>query len=198
VQVRNCFEPLRVVLNAHGYGFETGPVDEPTLRRVSVDLALPRDFAALYAHGGPADDSSVPWVVEDISLFSFAELPAGQEGYRWTGSQRTPDPAWPTSFVVVASVLGDPFVVDTSATELPVLFARHGAATWSFITIASSMTSFFGGLAEFERVLIGDFDLEVWGDESGLLPAFLDAVERRLRDVWSDEQTSRFIGLLRE
>jgi hypothetical protein len=54
-------------------------------------------------------------------------------------------------WVVVASVFGDPFFLDTSADEGRVLFARHGAGGWSPVEFASSMQSFIGGLVEFER-----------------------------------------------
>ena len=88
MQARDCFQALRDVINGHGHEFETGPVDERTLCSVSEELALPRELGALYAHNGPAEDSSVAWVVEDMSLFSFGELPAAQEGYRWTERSR--------------------------------------------------------------------------------------------------------------
>lgn len=48
--------------------------------------------------------SLVPWVVDDLLLFAFSELPAAQDGYRWTGPEKTPDPLWPDAFVVIASV----------------------------------------------------------------------------------------------
>jgi hypothetical protein len=189
------FGELEAVVSAHGHQFDTRPLDALTLRSVSDDLVLPSGFSSLYADRGPAERSSIPWVIEEMLIFSFGELPAAQAGYRWVGPERTPSPSWPPTWVVVASVFGDPFFIDTSRDGCPVLFARHGAGSWSPTEIASSMELFIVSLVQFESVLLDGFDLDVWNDD-GLLPEFVGEVERKLADVLTAEQASGFAGLL--
>lgn len=83
-----------------------------------------------------------PVGVEEMLIFSFAELPEAQVGYCWVGVDRTPSHSWPATWIVVASVFGDPFFVDTSRGGCPLLLARHGAGSWSPGAVASSMESF--------------------------------------------------------
>jgi hypothetical protein len=191
----DVFESLRAAVEANGHTFQTVRADAATLAGVSAELALPPRLSALYAESGPAERSSIPWVVEDMSFFSVRELVSAQEGYRWIGAEREPSPLWSADWVVVASVYGDPFFVHTTRESCPVLFARHGAGTWSPTEIASSMESFVAALVEFEQVLLGDFRLEVWNDD-GLIPAFVQDVEQRVGTVLTTDQTARFIGIL--
>lgn len=190
-----AFERLKAVAASHGHTFDTGPVDRLILDRVSQELALPSGFSTLYAAHSPVRRSSIPWVIEDLLIFSFEELPEAQAGYRWTGADRTPSPSWTATWVVVASLFGDPFFVDTSRQGCPVLFARHGAGSWSSYEVASSMELFIESLVVFETVLLDDFDSDVWEDE-GLLTAFVDEVERKLADVLTPVQASAFAALL--
>ena len=192
---RGGIEELQSLVRSHGFEFETHPVEEPILRSISDELALPQSFSSLYTDHGPTENTTIPWVVEEISIFSFGELPAAQDGYRWIGPGRTPSPSWPGNWVVVASVFDDPFFIDTSIDACPVFFARHGAGTWDPTEIASSMQSFIQGLACFESVLLDGFDLDVW-DGDGLRPDFVGEVKRRLADMLTAEQASAFVALL--
>lgn len=190
-----AFARLKAVVNGYGHAFETCALDSQTARTVSGELALPQSFVSLYEAHGPAERSSIPWVVEDLLVFAFSELPAAQAGYRWVGADRAPAPSWERNWVVVASVFGDPFLIDTSTESCSVLFARHGAGSWSPTEVASSMEAFLEALAVFEEVLLRRFDLDVWGDD-GLLPKFVQDVERELLGILGTDQASRFAGLL--
>jgi hypothetical protein len=189
------FERLQALLVANGDAFQTVAADALTLAAVRAELALPPGLLALYAASGPAEDSSIPWVVDDVVIFSASELVEAQAGYAWHGVTREPSPVWSADWVVVASCSGDPFFVQTTREPCPVLFARHGAGTWSPIQIASSMESFVAALVEFERVLLADFASEVFNDD-GLIPAFVEEVERRVGSVLTPEQTARFVEIL--
>jgi hypothetical protein len=189
------FERLQALLVANGHAFPTAAAEAPTLATVTAELPLPPDLLALYADSGPAEGNSIPWVVERLSVFSITELVEAQAGYRWEGITREPSPVWWADWVVVASASGDPFFLDTTREPCPVLFARHGAGTWSPIEIASSMESFVAALVEFEQVLLSDFGREVF-DDNGLLPAFVLEVDRRVGSVLTADQTARFIELL--
>jgi hypothetical protein len=189
------FERLRSVVVTHGHPFEIGPVDDATLRQVAGELALPTEFASLYAVHGPVPSSNIPWVVEDAFVFAYDELVSAQAGYRWIGDGPTRSPEWPEAWVVVAAASGDPFLVDVTKEGCPVSFARHGAGSWTPIEVASSMVTFLEALARFEEILLGDFDLDVF-DDDGLLPQFVQAVERELGGVLSSDQAARFAELL--
>lgn len=188
------FEALKAIVNLNSGVLETEPVDAATLGRVSERLHLPASFQLLYADAGPVPGSSIPWVVEEMLLFSFSELPDAQVGYS-VATDHAPSAAWSHTWVVVGTALGDPFFIDVSRENCPVLFARHGAGSWSPTEVASSMAAFIESLAHFERVLLGDFNRQVW-DEDGLLPAFAREVERGLAEVLTPEQASAFVALL--
>jgi len=189
------FAGLKAVLNGHGHVFETCALDTQVAQAVSGELALPRSFVSLYQANGPVERSSIPWVVEDLLVFAFSELPAAQAGYRWIGVDRATSTSWQSNWVVVASVFGDPFLIDTSAERCPVLFARHDDGAWSPTEVAVSMEAFLEALAAFEQVLLGRFALDVWGDD-GLLPQFVEDVERELAGILGANHASRFAGLL--
>jgi hypothetical protein len=191
----NAFERLKSVVVSHGHTFETGPVDRGVLERVSSELSLPPGFVSLYVDHGPVPRSSIPWVVEDLLVVSFEELPEAQDGYGRAGDGRTPSPSWQTGWVVVASVFGDPFFIDTSRDGCPVLFARHGAGIWSPVEVASSMEAFINSLVGFEIVLLDGFDLEVW-DDNGLLPQFVGQIEQELAGILTSEQAAAFAAIL--
>jgi hypothetical protein len=57
------------------------------------------------------------------------------------------------------------------------------------------MESFIAALVEFDRVLLADFELEVFNDD-GLIPEFVRAVEHQVGTVLTTDQTARFVGIL--
>ncbi len=176
------FGVLQRVLNSRGVPFQTERAPEAHLADAVAELRLPSRVVDLYREYGPAPNSSIPWVVEDLRLFSVTELAAAQEGYAWVQPARTPSSVWPPHRVVIASMFGDPFVANTSEAAVPVELARHGAGTWAPQQVAPSVDAFVLALASLESVLLGDFDRDVW-DEQGLRPAFILAVERRLAEM---------------
>lgn len=188
-------EELQAVLRSHGLEFETVPAAKELLRAVADDLDSPDWFLSFYAELGPAENSTIPWVVERLSVETLAQLPEAQMGYRWIGADKAPSPIWPANWIVVASVFGDPFFVDTTIESGPVFFARHGAGEWQRSEVASSMEAFMRCLARFETVLVGAFDLDVW-DDDGLRADFVTAVRQGLADVLDAHQIDAFAALL--
>jgi len=150
------FEVLQQVLASHGVGFSLALTSSTTVAQVSQELRLPPDFVDAYLPSGPASGSYVPWVVEQLMVCSFAELPGAQEGYAWSGPERSRLPGWAPSWVVVASIFGDPFFVDLEKDGLPVLFARHGAGEWRPRRVAPNMAAFLEVLSGLESVLFVD------------------------------------------
>lgn len=189
-------QELQEVVRAFGANFETMQTSDRTKRKVLKKLGVPDWFASFYEQNGPAAETEMEWVVEALELWSFGELPAAQRGYRWVGLTRiTQDPAWNPSWVVVASISGDPIFVDTATEPGPVFFAYHGEGSWEPQLTAPSMEVFVQSLARFFDVLYGVFDLEVTDDAFELLPEFLEQAEKRLVEVLSVEQARTFLKM---
>ncbi|MFI6673346.1 hypothetical protein [Kribbella sp. NPDC050470] len=141
-------------------------------------------------------NSSIPWLVEELFLFSIRELDTAQDGYRWTGPQRRRLPTWPSNWVVIAAIFGDPFIADVDEPAVPIYFARHGAGYWRADRVAPTAATFLKVLARFESVLLGAFDSDVW-DEDGLLrPGFLRAVEDAVTELLPPADSASFMTAL--
>ena len=85
-----------------------------------------------------------------LELFGAGDLVRGQDGYSFNPVAKQVIADWPASYVVIASMGADPFVLDLSATErgdAPVLFASHGEGTWEFSEISGSFLRFLRRLA---------------------------------------------------
>ena len=189
------FDPLRAELQSHGFQLLTASVDRDVVARVAATLGLPPSMADTYAQGGPSPESSIPWVVEDLTLYSITELVAAQEGYRWTGPTQRELPDWPANWVVVGSIFADPFFVDVADDEAPVYFARHGAGRWDAHRVAPSLSDFIAALTSFEAVLLGEFHDDVW-DDAGLRKDFLRAIEVRLAPKLASTDLQAFVSTL--
>lgn len=189
------FKALQRVLASHGVGFSLVPTPPTTVTQVSQELRLPPDFVDAYLPSGPASGSYAPWIVEQLIVYSFGELPGAQEGYAWSGPERSRLTGWAPNWVVVASVFGDPFFVDLEDEGLPVLFARHGAGEWKPRRVASNMTAFVEALSGLESVLLGDFRGDVF-DADGLREDFARAVRSRLAATSNETDVANFMGTL--
>lgn len=192
-----AFERLAATVTAHGHPFDTADTAPRVWKAAAAELELSPEFTALYTPG-PAARTTIPWIVEDLMVFSLGELAGAQAGYRWGGPQgvETRQEDWPANWVVIASASADPFIADTSKAGCPVLFARHGDGAWSPVEVASSMQDFLECLAVFEEVLLGRFDQEIWDGDDGLLRDFLEAVEQGLASVLTGPQAAAFVALL--
>ncbi|QLQ17015.1 MAG: SMI1/KNR4 family protein [Micropruina sp.] len=190
-----ALQRLSETLAAHGRVLDVVATPATTAARVRAELGLPEEFTGTYAAAGPADGSSVPWVVEELFLFSLAELPNAQDGYRWSGPDRERLTDWPSSWVVVASVFADPFLVDTREPGFPVRFARHGAGEWRTTLVSPTLAAFYDALAVLESSLLGDFGGDAF-DVAGLRPEFTERVSAALHDVLDPEQAAAFVQTL--
>ncbi|MEI8411515.1 MULTISPECIES: hypothetical protein [unclassified Kribbella] len=177
-----AFDALRSVVTSCGLEFELEQVDPNDTTEPTRDMGLPRDFTAAYAAAGQAPNSSIPWVVEELFIFSVVDLAAAQDGYRWSGPERRQLPGWSGDWVVIAAVFGDPFFVDISQSGFPVYFARHGAGEWKPHRVAQTMAAFISALASFEAVLLREFSGDVW-DDGGLRSDF----HRRLAEAMAEK-----------
>lgn len=192
------FDELRTLMVAHGRDFATAPVDASSVPEVTSALGLPEAFPELYRDTGPVAYGSVPWVAEPLHIYSFDELVTRQDGYRWFGGSRTPEPEWRPEWIVVADASADPFMADISQENLPVLFARHGAGTWMPVEVASSMPAFLDAVIAYERVLLERFAGEPFDADSEYVPGFLEAVGERLGQVLDPAQAAALLNALVE
>ena len=189
------FTKLRDVVQSFGFPFETCGVASCSVGEVVEQLHLPPEFLDYYVAAGPAAETVVPWVVEELHLASFDELLRMQIGYRWADLNGTAIPSWPTPLVVFGSVFDDPIMVDGSPTSSAVFFARHGEGGWNPTEIASSLAEVVSALTNFEQVLLGKYDLEVW-DDNGLLDDFVNDVRDSLRQTLTVEQAAAFVEMM--
>ncbi|MFC5263538.1 hypothetical protein ACFPJ1_15600 [Kribbella qitaiheensis] len=189
------FDALQQVLNSHAVPFRTERIPAVSVADVVSELNLPAVLELLYTQGGPVPSSSVPWVVEELFLFSIRELDTAQDGYRWTGPQRRRLPTWPSNWVVIAAIVGDPFIADVDGPAVPIYFAPHGAGAWRADRVAPTVTTFLEALTRFESVLLGDFDRDVW-DEDGLRPDFLRTVKGALTELLPPAGMASFVRTL--
>lgn len=158
---------------------------------------LPSWLLSFYSDQGLLKSVRIPWTIGKLELYGLTDLPKAQIGYRWEGNPPVKSPEWSETWLVVASISGDPFLVDLASKTNCVFFARHGNTVWEPRVFSSSLETFVGSLIAFGEVLLNDFDRDVWED-SGLVPAFLLAVEERLSvGLSTGEDVERFMSLLR-
>jgi len=122
------------------------PALEADLAAIQVRWRLPstyiqflRDFSPLRVHIVSRR------YFQGLDLYGAAELPAAQYGYSLNPLTGEVVDSWPSTFVVIASHAGDPFVLDLSrdrTDDAPVLSARHGQGTWDFVQDASAFLTF--------------------------------------------------------
>jgi hypothetical protein len=85
-----------------------------------------------------------------LELYGAGDLVRGQDGYSFNPVENRVIADWPASYVVIASMGADPFVLDLTATEkgdAPVLSASHGEGTWEFREVSGSFLTFLRRLA---------------------------------------------------
>lgn len=189
------FARLAEVIQSNGFSFDLCAPDLMLTREVAEQLSLPQEFIAYYESAGPATKTTVPWVVEELQLASFEELPSMQVGYRGGEIGAPQSSLWPAHLVVVGSIFDDPINVDLSSVSCAVSYARHGEGAWAQKQLASSLGTFLDALGDFEQVLLGDYGLDVW-DDRGLRGDFIDDVSRSLVRTLTPGQVTNFVDLM--
>lgn len=173
------FAALRDVVHAHGVPFATEAAGHAAVAVID-SMRLPSALSDLYLRHGPVAGSSLPWLIEDLRLYSMLELPDALEGYGWSGPARTPLPSWPSTWVVIASLSADPFLVDVQESGSPVYFARHGAGSWTPQRVAPTPAAFLAALVRFYGLFLGDLARDVWNEDGDPRPHVLPEVRRVL------------------
>ncbi|MBL8022238.1 MAG: hypothetical protein JNM27_21360 [Leptospirales bacterium] len=106
--------------------------------------------------------NSVSLGYSEIILFKSTELAQRQVGYRSHGLTGESllgenDGDWLAEWFVIGydSLCGDPFLVDTSDSKLPVLNAMHGEGSWNPDIVSTTFDGFSEALLVLEKLAKG-------------------------------------------
>ncbi len=168
---------------------------ELAFERSSLPGGLPisPDLVEWFAAGGPSGE--LPWVAGSIEVLGSAAIVDGQVGYRVNGLSGHVIGGWPGSWLVLAHLDGDPFVVDTALSGSPVRLARHGAWHWEPKPFAETLAA-FGRFLGIWVVLMSEFDGSLFDDDFELRPEFLSEAINRSEPVLGAEGVHTLLGFL--
>ena len=108
------------------------PADAEDLATITARWRLPADYLEFLEKGSPLAAQLKLKGYGAIELYGAHNLIKGQDGYSYNPVERQMIEDWPDSLVVIAQRWGDPFCLDLSKDEPPVLFAFHGEGLWQF------------------------------------------------------------------
>ncbi len=119
---------------------------------------VPSEYVAL-REGLGFDEVSLG--VGGVKLLAIAEIPRAQIGYSVSpggkslcdGSSGSWNPAW--IVIGIETCCGDPIILNTSDTMLPVMTAMHGEGSWQPYSIAKSIRAFTASVREVKRIEAG-------------------------------------------
>ena len=108
------------------------PAKAEDLAKITARWPLPADYLEFLEKGSPLAAQLKLKGYGAIELYGAHNLIKGQDGYSYNPVERQRIEDWPDSLVVIAQRWGDPFCLDLSKDEPPVLFAFHGEGLWQF------------------------------------------------------------------
>jgi len=179
-------------LQAQGKHDWQGPFPlPPVLARFYAQVGpLGREINPKVGHAGITLPGLEVWVPPLQRLWSY------QAGYRWNGVDGEPIKDWPASWLVVADLGADPFILDMD--DGRVLFARHGCGSWDADTFVDDLPTLMAVLAAAGTVYLdaGD-DLYNDDDDGGIRAEHLEAAVQAVAQVLGDRlQAESFIETL--
>lgn len=83
-----------------------------------------------------------------ITLYGANDLISCQDGYSYNPVEKKPIEDWDKNLVVIADTEADPFCIDISQENSPVLYAMHGMDEWDFDDYSDSLEEFLELLLE--------------------------------------------------
>lgn len=108
------------------------PAEAEDLAKITARWPLPADYLEFLEKGSPLAAQLKIKGYGAITLYGVHNLIEGQDGYSYNPVEKQRIEDWPDSLVVIAQRWGDPFCLDLSKDEPPVLFAFHGEGLWQF------------------------------------------------------------------
>lgn len=126
------------------------------------------------------------WSAETILVYGTAGIGNAQIGYSSSLTEAglaARNPAWREDYLVIATVISDPFVVDKSAANPEVLFAKHGTGRWDFWTIASSVDAFAAALLVWAKLYYDEFAKSILDIDYAVSQRFKDRLVEELNKL---------------
>lgn len=141
-------------------------------------------------------DLSIPWVAEDIHLYSHpASLQALQIGYA-VDADGKPLAGWQDDWIVLGQAQGDPIIGRLALAHIEVLFARHGQGRWQPQVLASRLEDFAAALQAWGDLFLRQHAQDVHDDTCALRPAFVEAVRARIQALLPPAQANVFMQMI--
>lgn len=141
-------------------------------------------------------DLSIPWVAEDIYLFSHpASLRAAQIGYA-VDADGKPLAGWPDDWIVLGHALGDPIIGRLALAHIEVLFARHGEGSWQPQVLAPRLEHLAAALHAWGDLFLRQYHQDVYDDTYALRPEFVEALRARIHAVLPPAQANVFMEMV--
>lgn len=175
-------------------GLETGvPIalsqPEQAIDRAIFGDALAREIEAV---GYPAG-IELPWVVEELYLYSLDELAERQAGYRFDVRTGEVSADWDASQYVIADWTANPISIGSDGT---VHYARHGQGNWTYALIAPDLSSFFTLLAAWLRYFVTERGSNLFNDDFEIDDATRDAVRDKISTAIGPHDPKATLALL--
>ncbi|MDC1142162.1 hypothetical protein OAU50_03655 [Planctomycetota bacterium] len=96
----------------------------------------------------------LPGPVEELGLYSFANLVDSQVGYRHgVGTPDIVDEDWNPNWIVIGDISADPIILDSASETAAVYVAMHGQGTWDPIELVAEFADFVLLLAKWVELL---------------------------------------------
>ena len=153
---------------------------------------LGREINARVGHAGITIPGLEVWVPPLQRLWRH------QAGYRWNGISGEAIEDWPASWLVVADLGADPFILDLD--DGRVLFARHGCGRWEQDTLVDDLPTLVAILAAAGTVYLeagDDLYNDDDDDDGGIRAAYQEAAVQAVARVLGDRlQAEAFIETL--
>lgn len=127
------------------------------------------------ATGYPAG-AELPWVVEELYLYSLEELAERQAGYRYDAATGEASTGWDASHYVIADWTANLISIGTDGA---IHYARHGQGNWTYAPIAPDLPGFFNLLAACLRYFIVERGGDLFDDDFEIN----DATRNMVRDM---------------
>jgi hypothetical protein len=160
-------------------------IDAGTEAGMLIGLENTNNLTALHQRifGGPlANDIAsagypggieVPWMVEELFVYSLAELSDRQAGYRYDANTNAPSVNWDCDRYVLADWGANPVSIGTDGT---ICYSRHGDGDWSYVPIATDLPAFFKLLAAWLRYFVVEQGSNLLDDNFEIAQDTRDAV----------------------
>lgn len=151
--------------------------------------ALAQEIAAT---GYPAG-AELPWVVEELYLYSLEELAERQAGYRYDAATGEASTGWDASHYVIADWTANPISIGTDGA---IHYARHGQGNWTYAPIAPDLPGFFNLLAAWLRYFIVERGGDLFDDDFEINDATRNTVRDMIRTTTDLRDPDAALALL--